>query len=228
MSAIYLQGNKNSKYPTLDPTCKDPLLLWIFRCANFGYADASSLSCTAKNLIATFYRKHFPNGLHKMSEDDIKFCEVLLCESYSDDILIPIYLSMIAQEDKHPSFPHPSNWSSMSDLEKAHMLVKNYFLKLLALIDFSDFNLKSVTSLFSEIEEFLNRDVRLECNKIKPEQHLESVRKEIEMTRQKTDFHINALPNDYPNHKDHFKFLGLVTCKKEDTLKLRPKPLSEI
>ena len=100
-----------------------------------------------------------------MTEDEIKFCEVLLRESYSDDILIPIYLSMIAQEDNHPSFPHPSNWSSMSDLEKAHILVKNYFLKLLALIDFSDFNLKSVTSLFSEMEEFLNRDVRLEYNK---------------------------------------------------------------
>ena len=27
MSAIYLQGNPNSKYPTLDPECKDPLLL---------------------------------------------------------------------------------------------------------------------------------------------------------------------------------------------------------
>ena len=117
-----------------------------------------------------------------MSENDIKFCEVLLCESYSDDILIPIYLSMIAQEDQHPSFPHPPNWSGISVLEKAHMLVKNYFLKLLALIDFSDFSLKSVTSLFSDIEEFLNRDICLECNKIKPERHLESVRKEIEMT----------------------------------------------
>ena len=27
MSAIYLQGNPNSKYPTLDPKCKDSLLL---------------------------------------------------------------------------------------------------------------------------------------------------------------------------------------------------------
>ena len=44
MSAIYLQGNPNSKYPTLDPECKDPLLLWIFRCANFGFTDSSLLS----------------------------------------------------------------------------------------------------------------------------------------------------------------------------------------
>ena len=76
---------------------------------------------------------------------------------------------MIAEEDQHTSFPQPSKWPEMSDLDKAHLLVKNYFLKLLALIDFSDFSLKSVTSLFSDIEEFLNRDIRLECNKIKPE-----------------------------------------------------------
>ena len=55
---------------------------------------------------------------HIFCPNDIKFCEVLLRESYSDNILIPIYLSMIAQEDKHPSFPHQSNWSEMSDLEK--------------------------------------------------------------------------------------------------------------
>ena len=48
MSAIYLQGNPDSKYPTLDPECKDPLLIWIFRCANFGFSDSSSLSSTEK------------------------------------------------------------------------------------------------------------------------------------------------------------------------------------
>ena len=111
MSAIYLQGNPGSKYPTLDPENPDPLIIWVFRCANFGYADASSLSATAKNLIGTFYRKYFPEGLHKMSEQDILFCEVLLKEAYSDDVLIPIYLSMVAQENLTPSFPHPENWS---------------------------------------------------------------------------------------------------------------------
>ena len=76
----------------------------------------------------------------------------------------------------------------MSDLERAHLLVKNYFLKLLAMIDFSDFSLKSVQSLFSDIEDVLNKDVRLECNKVKTDRHLDSVREEIEMTRQKIDF----------------------------------------
>ena len=92
---------------------------------------------------------------------------------------------MLSEEDQHPSFPHPSNWSDMSDLDKAHLLVKNYILKLLALIDFSDVSLKSVQSLFSDIEDVLNQDIRLECNKVKPDRHVESVRKEIKMTRQK-------------------------------------------
>ena len=133
---------------------------------------------------------------------------------------------MLSEEDQKPSFPHPPNWQEMSDLDKAHLLVKNYFLKLLAMIDFSDFSLKSVQSLFSDIEDFLNQDIRLECNKLKPERHLDSVRKEIELTRQKFDFHKNNSPNDFPIYKDHFKFLGLLTCKKTDALKLRSKPLS--
>ena len=110
---------------------------------------------------------------------------MLLRDAYSDDVLIPIYLSMLSEENQKPSFPHPPNWPDMSDLEKAHLLVKNYFLKLLAMIDFSDFSLKSVQSLFSDIEEVLNQDVLLECNKVKPERHLDSFRKEIEMTSQK-------------------------------------------
>ena len=117
--------------------------------------------------------------MHKLSERDILFCEQLLKDSYSDDVLIPIFLSMLCEEDQSPSFHHPPNWNEMSDLDKAHLLVKTYFLKLLAMIDFSDFSLKSVQSLFSDIEDFLNQDVRLECNKLKTERHLDSIRQEI-------------------------------------------------
>ena len=63
-------------------------------------------------------------------------------------MLIPIFLSMLSEEDQNPSFPHPPNWSDMSDLDKTHLPVENYFLKLLTMIDFSDFSLKSVQSLF--------------------------------------------------------------------------------
>ena len=73
---------------------------------------------------------------------------MLLRDAYSVDVLIPIYISMLSEEDLKPSFPHSPHWSTMTDLDKAHILVKNYFLKLLAIIDFSDFSLKSVQSLF--------------------------------------------------------------------------------
>ena len=97
------------------------------------------------------------------------FSEQLLRDSYSDDVLLPIFLSTLAQEELNLSFEHPANWSQLSDLEKAHLLVKTYFLKLLAVIDFSDFMFKETQSLFTDIETFLNQDVRLECNKLKPE-----------------------------------------------------------
>ena len=46
------------------------------------------------------------------------------------------------------------------------------------------------------------------------------------MTRQKFDFHKTNDPDDFPSNKGHFKFLGLLTCKDKDILKLRAKPLS--
>ena len=75
---------------------------------------------------------------------------------------------MIHLEDLDPTFEHPENWSQLSDLEKGHLLVKVIFLKLLSVIDFCDFEFKEVGSLFKEKEEFLNVDMRLACNKLKP------------------------------------------------------------
>ena len=54
------------------------------------------------------------------------FCEQLLKDSYSDDILIPIFLSTLHQENLFPSFEHPSIWAQLLDLEKAHLVVKVY------------------------------------------------------------------------------------------------------
>ena len=71
---------------------------------------------------------------------------------------------MLAQENLVPTFSHPEDWDSMSDIEKAHLMVKVYFLKLLAIIDFSDYVFKEVQSLFTEIEDFLNQDMWLEIN----------------------------------------------------------------
>ena len=45
-------------------------------------------------------------------------------------------------------------------------------------------------------------------------------------THSKFDFYKNNLPDDFPSNQDHFKFLGLLTERKDDLLKLRGKPLS--
>ena len=90
---------------------------------------------------------------------------------------------MIHKENTCPTFKHPENWPQMPDLEKGHLVVKVIFLKLLAVVDFCDFEFKEASSLFREIEEFLNVDFRLACNKPKlPSRDIEKVREEIMST----------------------------------------------
>ena len=139
MSAIYLQEGEDPRYPTLDPESVKPLQLYIMRCANFGYHDSASISCTVKNMITHFYDLHFPDCIHKVESIDLPILRELLEDSYSDDVLIPVFINMVDNEDRHPTFVHPDNWNYMSDLEKSHMLVKATFLKLLSVIDFCDF-----------------------------------------------------------------------------------------
>ena len=43
------------------------------------------------------------------------------------------------------------NWDQMSNVEKGHLLVKVIFLKLLAVVDFCDFEFNEASSLFLEI-----------------------------------------------------------------------------
>ena len=101
---VYLIGNSNSRYPKLDPSSEDMLELWVYLCANFGYADSSSLALTAQNLMAYFYRIHFPNSMHKISEDDIKIVESILNDSYTEDVMCPVYLSMVEKENQFTFF----------------------------------------------------------------------------------------------------------------------------
>ena len=123
LSAIYLQCGENSKYPKLDLTLKDQLGLWVMCYANFGYSDSALLSCTCKNMITHFSVKYFPDGMHKLNSKDISLIKQLLEASYSDDILIPVFINMIYDENINPTFQHPDNWPELTDLEKAHLLV---------------------------------------------------------------------------------------------------------
>ena len=98
--------------------------------------------------------KYFPEGLHKINSDDISLLKQLLQDSYSDDVLIPVFINMIHKENTCHTFKHPKDWAQMSDLEKGHLLVKVIFLKLLAVVDFCNFEFKEASSLLKEVEEF--------------------------------------------------------------------------
>ena len=67
ISAIWLQGDEESKFPFLDPQKNSQLELWVFRSPNFGFRDASSLAAAGKNMMGEFYLE---DTLRKALSDD--------------------------------------------------------------------------------------------------------------------------------------------------------------
>ena len=131
-----------------------------------------------------------------------------------------MFINIINKENTCPTFKHPENWPQMSDLEKGHLLVKLIFLKLLAVVDFCDFEFKEAR--------IFNVDSKSPCNKPKPpSRNIEKVREEIMSTRQRFDIYKNHLPNDIPSNDNLFKFLGLMTDRQSDNLHLKGKPLKQ-
>ena len=228
LSAIWLQGSPESAYPFLDPQRNDKLELWIMRSANLGFVDASSLAAMCKNSMGKFYNKHFPNGKHKLHSKDIQQAVDTLKISYSDDVLSTIFLPQVENEDIDQTFPHPPDWDKLTILDKAKILLKVNFMKLLAVADFNNFAFKEVQSLFLDVQNFLNQDCRLEINKVKETRpDITEVQAEIERDRTKINKHQNNKPDDFPpSTKDDFKFLGLLTKRSTGDFRLRGKPIS--
>ena len=77
-----------------------------------------------------------------------------------------IFLSMIHKEDNEPTFPHLENWNKLTLTVKANQLLIANFLKMLAIIDFSNMSFKEVLSLSEEVITFLNQDSQLDRNSI--------------------------------------------------------------
>merc|ERR1712112_119603 len=102
MSAIWLQGEPNSDYPFLDPSRPNHLELWVFRSPNFGVRDASSLAAAGKNMMGHMYNRHFPEGPHKLSREDVANAADTLEKAFSDDVLNPAFLPMVEAEDATP------------------------------------------------------------------------------------------------------------------------------
>merc|ERR1712240_99372 len=53
-------------------------------------------------MICHFYNQYFPEGMHKISPEELKKVAETLEKAYSDDVLNPIFLTMIEEEDRNP------------------------------------------------------------------------------------------------------------------------------
>lgn len=186
MSAIWLQGDPNSKFPFLDPKSPNQLELWVFRSPNFGFKDASSLAAAGKNMMCQFYQEHFPEGPHKLSPEDLKKVAEILEKAFSDDVLNPVFLPMIEEEDKNPTFPHQNNWDDLPLEEKGDIMVIVLQIKIICVADFNSHYFKEISSLSKSVEELLNKDTRLDINKpAEKRPELDKLLDEIKRTRTK-------------------------------------------
>ena len=114
MSAIWLQGEEGSPFPFLDPTKRDKLELWVFRSPNFRFKDTSSLAAAGKNSMGTFYSSHFPEGMHKLKQSDIKQAEEYLERAFSDDVSVTVFLPMIEEEETNHTSEHLPIWIKLT------------------------------------------------------------------------------------------------------------------
>ena len=108
MSAIWLQGEEGSPFPFLDPTRRNKLELWVFRSLNFGFKDTSSLVATGKKYW-TFYITHFPEGMQKLKQSDLKQAKDYLERAFSNDVSVTVFLPMIKKEQINQTFEHQPN-----------------------------------------------------------------------------------------------------------------------
>ena len=101
-------------FPFLDPTKRNKLELGVFRSPNFRLKDAWSLAATGKNRIGIFYSTHFPEGMHKLKQSDIKQSEDYPERAFSDDVSVTVFLPMVEEEDTNHTFEHPPNWNQLT------------------------------------------------------------------------------------------------------------------
>ena len=70
----------------------------------------------------------------------------------SDDVSATVILPMIEAEGSNPTFEHPPKRDSLSDLEKADLIVINNMIKLICVADFGSHYFKEVSSLSIFVE----------------------------------------------------------------------------
>merc|ERR1712082_582134 len=141
-------------------------------------------------MMCHFYNQYFPDGMHKISPEELKKVAETLEKAYSDDVLNPIFLTMIEEEDKNPTFSSTDNWSTLTLEEKGDIMAIVLQLKMISVADFSSHYFKEVSSLSKSVEEKLNKDTRLDVNKVTEQRpELEQVLQEIARNRSRNNKH---------------------------------------
>merc|ERR1711989_279378 len=86
-------------------------------------------------------------------------------------------------------------------------------LKIISVADFSSHYFKEVSSLSKSVEETLNKDTRLDVNKVTEQRpELEQVLQEIARNRSRNNKHQNEQEDSFKQKsKDDFPLLGLVS-----------------
>merc|ERR1712041_37568 len=146
---------------------------------------------------------------------------------YSDDVFNPIFLTMIEEEDRNPTFNHPDNWTTLTIEEKGDIMAIVLQLKIISVADFSSHYFKEVSSLSKSVEENLNRDTRLDINKATEQRpELEQVLQEIARNRSRNNKHQNDQESSFKQKtKDDFPLLGLVTNRETGMYSIKGKPI---
>merc|ERR1712115_548631 len=174
-----------------------------------------------------FYHQYFPEGIHKISPEELKKVAETLEKAYSDDVLNPIFLTMIEEEDNNPTFKHPDSWSTLTLEEKGDIMAIVLQLKIISVADFSSHYFKEVSSLSKSVEEKLNKDTRLDVNKVTEQRpELEQVLQEIARNRSRNNKHQNEQEDSFKQKsKDDFPLLGLVTNRQTGMYSIKGKPI---
>merc|ERR1712208_124028 len=163
-----------------------------------------------------------------ISPEDLKKVAEILEKAFSDDVLNTVFLPMIEEEDKNPTFPHPENWNELTLQEKADIMVIVLQIKIICVVDFNSHYFKEISSLSKSVEETLNKDTRLDINKpAENRPDLDKVLKEIQRTRTKNNGHQNNQEDSFQQkNKDDFPLLGLITKRSNGMYSIKGKPIS--
>ena len=179
-------------------------------------------------MMCKFYQEYFPEGPHKLSPEDIERVAEILEKAFSDDVLNPVFLPMIEDEDKHPTFPHRDNWGQLTIEEKSDLMVIASQIKIICIADFSSHYFKEISALSKFVEDILNKDSRLDRNKpTEKRPPLDKVLEEIKRTRSRNNKHQNDQEDSFKaKTADDFPLLGLITRRSDQHMGVKGKPIS--